>query len=310
MRKILLIGIILVLALNSHVYGQQLPLYSQYLLNSFVINPATAGINEYSLIQTNIRYQWMGFNDAPRTYIISANIPVTPKKIGMGGLIYSDETGPIIRSGINLAYAYHIEMGNELILSMGMFGGLMQYRVNGVEILLADEEERYLFDGVETATVPDASFGTYLYDDFGYLGFSFNHLFQNPLRKNLFIKDSESFGYLSNHLFITGGYRFELNSSWDIEPSAHLKLVKPLPAQIDLSVRVFYQKEVWLGLQYRTQDAAILAAGYEYKERLIIGYSYDFTISNIKNYSSGSHEVMLGYKFGGNKTKKGVALVN
>jgi len=311
MRKVLFIAFVSAWLLNTNVRGQQLPLYSQYLLNSFVINPATAGINDYSLIQTNVRYQWVGFHDAPRTFTISANIPAKPEKIGMGGFVYTDITGPITRSGINLAYAYHIEMGNELKLSMGMFGGLMQYRVNGEEILLADEEERYLFEGVESAIVPDASFGIYLYTDRGFAGFSFNHLLQNQLKTDLFNKNSESFGYLSSHLFITGGYRFELNSVWELEPSVHLKLVSPIPAQIDASVRVFYQAEVWLGLQYRTQDAMVITVGYEYKERLLIGYSYDFTTSNIKNYSSGSHELMLGYKLGGYPTKEGYSpLIN
>ncbi|HIA35654.1 MAG TPA: type IX secretion system membrane protein PorP/SprF [Flavobacteriales bacterium] len=298
MKKIIFITFISMWLSILSVNGQQLPLYSQYLLNSFVINPASAGVMDYSLVQTNVRYQWEGFHDAPRTFNISANIPNKQKKIGTGGFVFTDITGPVSRFGINLAYAYHVEMGNDLILSMGMFGGLMQYQVNGEEILLADEEERYLFEGVESAIVPDASFGTYLYTDRGFVGFSFNHLLQNKLKTDLFNKDSESFGYLSNHLFITGGYLFELNSVWDLEPSLLLKIISPLPPQMDASIRVLYDDEIWLGIQYRTQDAIVIAIGYEYKKRLIIGYSYDFTTSNIKNYSSGSHEVMLGYKFG------------
>ncbi len=298
MKKIIFTTFISLWLLLCNVNGQQLPLYSQYLLNSFVLNPATAGVRDYSLVQTNVRYQWEGFHDAPRTFNISANIPNKQKNIGTGGFIFTDITGPVTRFGINLAYAYHVEMGNELKLSMGMFGGLMQYQINGKDILLADEDERYLFEGIESAIVPDASFGTNLYTDRGYIGFSFNHLLQNQLKTDLFKKGSESFGYLTNHLFITGGYLFELNSVWEFEPSLLIKIVSPLPPQMDASVRVFYQENIWLGLQYRTQDAIVLAIGYEYKKQLIIGYSYDFTTSNIKNYSSGSHEVMLGYKFG------------
>lgn len=287
--------------------AQQLPMYSQYMLNDFVLNPAIAGKNDYKMVQSNIRYQWVGLNDAPKTFVISANIPYRPKKVGLGGYIFTDNAGPITMSGINLAYSYHLEMGEELRMSMGLFGGMMQYRVNGKEIILADEGERYLFDGIKTAIVPDASFGTYLYTDRFFTGFSFNHLFHNQLKQDLFDASSESFGYLSSHLFVTGGYRFEVNSEWDVEPSILIKMVSPIPAQVDVSARLFYRKELWLGLQYRTEDAFSITVGYEYNEKLHIGYSYDFTFSNLKRYSSGSNEIMLGYKFGntGSTNKKG-----
>ena len=289
--------------LLSDAYSQQLPQYSQYLLNDFVINPAMAGRNDYSLIQSNVRYQWLGFNDAPRTFTVSVNLPYKPDKVGLGGYMYTDIAGPLIRSGASMVYAYHIELGEELRLSMGMFGGFMQYRIDGQNIVLADEDERYLFEGFETALVPDASFGVNVYTDRGFAGFSFNHLFHNRLNTKLLSSTSPSFGYLKNHLFVTAGYRFELTSDLELEPSLLLKVVNPLPAQLDISARFIYQGEVWLGLQYRFNDAFVVTAGYEYKERMQLGYSYDFTMSNIKHYSTGSHEVMLGYRF--NNQRKG-----
>ena len=283
--------------LLMETYGQQLPMYSQYLLNDFVINPANAGRNDYSLIQTSVRYQWLGFNDAPRTFLASVNLPYRPGKVGLGGYIYTDITGPLVRSGASLAYAYHVELGNELKLSMGVFGGVMQYKIDGARIILADEDERYLFEGMETSLVPDASFGVNVYSERGFFGFSFNHLFHNRLNTKVFSSTSPSFGYLKNHMFLSAGYRFEMSSEIELEPSFLVKIVNPLPPQLDVSARVFYQKEVWLGLQYRLKEAFVVTVGYDYKQRLQIGYSYDFTMSNIKRYSSGSHEVMLGYRF-------------
>jgi len=282
--------------------AQQLPQYSQYLLNDFVINPALAGRNDFSLVQTNVRYQWVGFKDAPRTFTASVNLPYKTDKVGLGGYMYSDIAGPLSRSGINFAYAYHVDMGEELKLSMGMFAGMMQYRIDGPDLILADEEERYLFGSTETAVVPDASFGINLYTDRGFFGFSFNHLFHNRLSTKFFSSSSPSFGYLKNHLFVTTGYKFDLSSDLEIEPSLLLKVVNPLPPALDLSARFIYQEDLWLGLQYRLDDAFVISAGYAHKERILIGYSYDFTMSNIKRYSTGSHEVMLGYRF--NNTAK------
>ncbi|MBL4658434.1 MAG: PorP/SprF family type IX secretion system membrane protein, partial [Flavobacteriales bacterium] len=158
----------------------------------------------------------------------------------------------------------------------------------------------YLFEGGETALVPDGSFGVQVYDKRGWIGFSFNHLFHNRLNTKVFSTTSTSFGYLKNHLFVATGYRFELNSVLELEPSVLLKLVTPLPAQMDFSARFIYQEEVWLGLQYRLDDAFVVTIGYEYKKRIHMGYSFDYTTSTIKSYSEGSHEVMLGYRFNNN----------
>lgn len=296
MKSIVVIASILAFVVQE-AYTQQLPQYSQYMLNEMAINPAVVGKNDYSLIQTNVRYQWLGFNDAPRTFMASVNLPYRPDKVGLGGFIYTDVAGPLVRSGASFAYAYHVEMGEEIKLSMGMFAGVMQYRIDGTKIELADEDERYLFDGTETSLVPDASFGIQLYSDRGFAGFSFNHLFHNRLNTKLLSSNSASFGYLKNHLFVMAGYKFELNPVLEVEPSLLLKVVNPLPTQLDVSARFIYQKEVWLGLQYRMDDALIVTIGYEYKERIHLGYSYDYTTSNIKRYSDGSHEVMLGYRF-------------
>lgn len=284
-------------------YSQQLPQFSQYMLNEMVINPAVVGKNDFSLIQTNVRYQWLGFNDAPRTFMASVNLPYKPDKVGLGGFLYADYTGPLIRSGASFAYAYHVNMGKEIKLSMGAFGGVMQYTIDGASIILADEDERYLFEGTETSIVPDASFGVQLYSERGFVGFSFNHLFHNRLNTEIFKSSSPSLGYLKNHLFVMTGYKFELSDVLEVEPSLLLKVVTPLPAQLDVAARFIYQKEVWLGLQYRMDDALVITIGYEYKERIHLGYSYDYTTSNIKSYSEGSHEVMLGYRFNNSVTK-------
>jgi len=296
--------VVLLVSGTTVINAQQLPHYSQYLLNGFVLNPAIAGMNDYNLVQSNVRYQWVGMNEAPRTFLVSANFAYNPKKVGIGGYMFTDIAGPITRTGINLAYAYHLDMGNDLRMSMGVFGGMLQYRINGSEIILADEEERYLFDEVETALIPDASLGTYFYTDEGFVGISFNHLFHTKIKQDLFDESSASFGYLSNHLFIAGGYKFELREDLEIEPSAFVKIVSPIPPQLDLSVRLFYQEQLWLGVSYRTEDAVSVMIGYEYKEMFHFGYSYDFTTSDLRLYSDGSHEVMLGYRFDSKKKKK------
>jgi type IX secretion system PorP/SprF family membrane protein len=281
--------------------GQQLPLYSHFIMNDFIINPAVAGRNDYNLIQSNLRYQWVGINDAPKTIILSANIPYKIKKVGLGGYLFNDKMGAVSRTGFNLAYAYHIHIDEEYKLGLGVNGGLLQYRINGPELILADEAERYLFDAVETATTPDASLGMYLYSNSFFLGLSFNHLFKNKVAVKLFDKTAEHFGRLSRHTYITGGGRFKVHDLFELEPSALIKYSSPSQLQFDISTRIFYRKEIWMGITCRTKDAVVVLAGYDYKEKLQIAYSYDITTSHLKKYSDGSHELMLGYRFYSNK---------
>ena len=291
--------------------AQQLSLYSQYMLNDFVLNPAIAGSRDDYEFKSNIRYQWVGFANAPRTFTVSANIPFKPKKMGLGGYIINDVAGPIVRTGVNFAYAYHIQIREDMNLSMGLFAGLLQYKFNNSKIELADEEERYLFENNPSLILPDAAFGTYLYADNYFFGLSLNQLFHNRIKEKMFDKTSQSFGTLVRHLFITGGYKYQLNDDFGIEPSFLIKVLSPLPVQLDMSARVIYRDEIWLGVSFRTNDAFSVLLGYNYNEKLYFGYSYDFTTSDLRKYSSGTHEIMVGYHLEGSKKpqkrKKGKA---
>ena len=100
-----------------------------------------------------------------------------------------------------------------------------------------------------------------------------------------------------NHYFVTGGYEYELNGDIKIEPSFLLKYVDPLPVQYEFTLRGIYQDKLWLGGAYRKGTAIGLLIGYTLQDNLSIGYSYDILQSDIRNYSTGTHEIMLSLKF-------------
>jgi len=301
MKKFLLVSIILIIHYSLFIIqlrAQQLPQYSQYLINDYVLNPAIGGSKGSFEAKSNHRYQWVGIVDAPRTYILSVNGPLKSEKVGVGGYLFTDRTGPTSRSGFYLSYAYHFKLNENVKLSTGLFGGLIQYSVDGSKITLNDKADP-LSGGVESVVVPDASFGLYSYSDKFFLGVSAPQFFQNRLK--LFGDTSQD--RLKSHLFFTGGYKFILSDALEIEPSFLMKVMSPVPVQFDLSTKVIYQKKFWLGLSYRTYDAMSVMLGYSHLEQLFFGYSYDFTTSEIKNYSSGTHEIMIGIKFSKHQKK-------
>jgi type IX secretion system PorP/SprF family membrane protein len=298
MRKALYITVIVLLIHN--LKAQQLPQYTQYMLNEMAINPAVAGKDNYADVRSNNRYQWAGMTDAPRTYMLTLHSPLKNRNMGLGTHIYTDIVGPTRRVGISIAYAYHIKLTEKTKLSLGISAGIQQWGIDGHKLHLHDTGDDNLLIQYQTKIVPDFGAGLYIHNEKWYIGFSAPQLYQSPI--NLY-KDGDNKGTLVTHFILNGAYKIKINDDFKVEPSFLLKYANPTPLEIDLGARVIYQEQVWLGIGYRHHDAVTALIGFMYKNYLMIGYSYDFTTSNLKKYSSGTHEIMLGLRFSKQQSK-------
>jgi len=274
--------------------GQQSPMYTQYMFNKFVYNPAVAGVDPFFQIRSNHRFQWVGLTDPPLTNALSYYGPHSRLPMGYGGFIYYDMTGPTSKAGITGAYAYNVGIMGDMRLSMGVSLGLMQYKVDGTQIMIKDKNDDAIQDAVYASFVPDANLGLYLYSKKWWAGFSTTQLINTKLK---LFEQRTGLSKLKTHFYLAGGYMFDINDDFKIEPSAILKGTAPAQIQFDINTRVIFRDMVWLGLSYRTQDALSLLIGYTYDNRIHIGYSYDFTTTDLRKYSSGTHEIMIGYRF-------------
>ena len=124
--------------------AQQLPQYTQYMLNEMAINPAVAGKDEFADVRSNNRYQWIGITDAPRTYMLTLHGPIKDKNMGLGMHLYTDIVGPTRRTGLNASYAYHLKLKKDLFLSMGLTAGIMQWGIDGHKLKLHDSGDENL----------------------------------------------------------------------------------------------------------------------------------------------------------------------
>lgn len=292
-----LIGLIGFCAALGSATAQQLPHYSQYMLNDYVMNPAIGGKNAYFEAKSDNRYQWIGITDAPRTYILSVQGPDKSRKVGMGGYLFTDIVGPTRRTGLSFSYAYHLRLDREAKkkLSFGLSAGLLQFAVDAAKITLRDPADLVISNGYQSVIVPDLGFGAYFYSDKYYLGASIPQIY--PAKLRFFDYSATGLSRLETHFYFSGGYRFDIGDDFAIEPSAQVKIVKPVPVQYDLGARILYKQKIWVGGAYRNLDAISAMAGYLYEDYLMIGYSYDFSTTNIKNYSTGTHEVLIGLRF-------------
>lgn len=295
---ILLAAMAFLIALgNVKLYAQQLPHYSNYMLNSYSMNPAVGGSNPYYEALSNNRYQWLGITDAPRTYVLTVNGPTKSLNVGLGGMIFTDIVGPTRRTGFYLSYAYHLKLNDKIRLSMGLSAGALQFMVDASKITLRDANDVVISNGIQSTITPDFGAGVYAYstDKKWYAGFSVPQIVQS--RIHFTEVPSTNLSKLATHFYGMAGYRYNINDKIRLEPSLLLKYVKPAPLQFDIGLRAVYKDKFWLGGAFRYLDAVSAMVGYTMQQYLTFAYSYDFTTTDIRKYSTGTHEIVVGLKF-------------
>jgi type IX secretion system PorP/SprF family membrane protein len=314
-----LLSLIVLSFLCGTLLAQQVPMYSQYIMNGFLVNPSFAGRDGYTTVTLTTREQWVGLEQAPGTYAASFQTrilknsyiskatsvrkklvrPTKGGKVGLGGYIFNDNNGIMRRTGFQVAYAYHISMGqtrgypNNLAFGLAFTG--YQFAIN-TDGLIFDPDDPFLNNYDRSVFIPDFNFGASFTTAKYYVGFAMT----NILRGSLMFSDTTATNRNElGHFFLTGGYKFELAPDWTLEPSAFLKSSDMFSRsfQMDLTARVYYKNDYWLGLSWRTNDALVLLLGLKY-DRFHFGYAYDFTLTDLRRQSFGTHELTLAVKFG------------
>jgi type IX secretion system PorP/SprF family membrane protein len=306
MRKVCII--ILFLNILS-AKAQQTPVYSQYMIDKFLINPALAGFDGYSTISLVTRKQWIGLQDAPSTYCINGQIRVLKNsnvvnssypnkqpnsgKVGLGINVFSDKNGIFSRTGVQFTYAYHIDI-KKSHLSFGLTGIAYQFKANTSDLDLTQVNDETI-NGLKNFIVPDANLGVYYYNTLYYMGISANQLFESALK----IGEPSSSGKYNtlSYYNLIAGYKYKVSGFYILEPSVFLKTTKMLNFQTDFNLRLYFDDEYWAGISYRTNNAIIIMAGFK-TGRYYLGYSFDYNLTDIQRYSYGSHEIVISVKLG------------
>lgn len=301
--------------------AQQVPMYSQYIMNGFLINPSFAGRDGYTTVTLTTREQWAGLKQAPGTYAASFQTrllknsyiskstsvrkdltkPTKGSKVGLGGYIFNDNNGIMRRTGFQAVYSYHLTMGktgdvpNDLAFGLAL--SAYQFAIN-TDGLIYDVNDPFLNNYDRSVFIPDFNFGASYTTTKYYVGFAMTNLLRGSL---LFADTTDTKRHELGHYFLTGGIKFPLNKDWTLEPSAFIKSSDMLfkSIQMDLTTRVYYKGDYWAGLSWRTGDAIILMMGLRY-DKFYFAYAVDFTLTDIRKQSYGTHELTLAVKFGDN----------
>ena len=316
---------IIQLVIIGQISGQQSPMFSQYIMNGFLINPSLAGRDGYSTTTLTVREQWIGMKGGPSTYAASfqtspsksifgsmsrdsrkkVSKPLKSSKVGLGGSIFSDNNGIVHRTGFQADYAYHIPFGkgeSDLkFLSMGLALVTYQFSIKTSDLTYSYNDDPFLNSFDKSVFITDFNFGTSFATSRYYFGFSMTNLLRGAL---IYGNSSDNKSGEIGHFFLTGGVNIPVNKEWSLKPSAFLKTsdLGMKSAQLDLTARLFYKESYWAGVSYRTSDAIIVMFGLNY-DKFYFTSAFDFTLSDIRTSSAGSFEISIAAKFGDNTRK-------
>lgn len=283
------------LLLGGVLKAQQRPAYSQYMFNGLALNPAYAGSQRQFNAMAVIRSQWVNFEGAPKTQLLSAHAPLDRKNIGLGMLISHESIGVHIDWSAYASYAYQIKFKGRGVLSLGLQGGI-NYRQSDFTRLTVQTApgQDYLIGYYKKAT-PNFGTGIYYSTPKAYAGISSPYLVENKTfnvnSDGLLTQNREA-----RYYYLTAGKVMDVSDKIQWMPSFILRLQDKMPLGYDISANFYYNKLIGAGVSYRNGDSVIGMVQLVLNENLTFGYAYDYTLSSLRNQTQGSHELMFNYR--------------
>jgi type IX secretion system PorP/SprF family membrane protein len=319
--------VVLFLLGSVTVLAQQLPQYTQYVLNPLIINPAVSGIENYTDVKAGYRSQWNGLDGAPVTSYFSVTAPLGRNYVngdvlqvpadgdnptgpsyvrsyraaeahhGIGLTLITDKAGPIRQTFVNVNYAYHLGLTPYLNLAVGVSGGLSNYLLDTKLVTLETPIDNAIFGKNVNQLKPDVGAGLWAYSSNYFVGASVQQLLPQTLN---FSGNSaySSQGKAIPHYYFTGGVKFFLSDDVSLMPSVMFKVVNPAQNTFDINMKMGFRDHFWIGGSYRQTDAVAAMMGFTLDSFLSLGYSYDYTTSALNTVSNGTHEIVIGIYLG------------
>lgn len=275
--------------------AQQLQTSSFYDMQGVFHNPSTAG-TKGSMIGATYRTQWQGYSGAPKTATVFGSFDLPAQKIGIGGYIYNDKTGPTSRTGLQLAFAKHIPTGNDGKFSLGIEARGQQYRLDrdklstslGSDPALGTAENKMMFD---------AGFGISFTNKKFQAGISASQLVQSKLDFYTGNLNRSEEGRLYRHYYLHGSYNWDVDGATRIIPNFLAIYLPNAPTEIQGGIRVEHNEIFWWGLGFRSRQSFMLSAGVNVNKKFTLGYSFDLYNTPVSTFDNNgnAHEILLRY---------------
>ncbi|WP_413512174.1 type IX secretion system membrane protein PorP/SprF [Myroides odoratus] len=294
-KRITILGVSL-LNLGSWcvLYAQQDPMYTQYMYNATVINPAYAASKETMSFFGLYRNQWIGIEGAPKTANIGFTTPLQNSNLGLGVNFVNDHIGALDENSISFDLAYTLELNGQYKLALGVKGTANLLSLSYSKLNIYDQTSVYMYEDIKNRFNPNVGAGTYFFSDVAYLGLSvpkvFNTDYYDDIKRTI-VRQKPVF-------YLIGGYVFDLGQEWLVKPAFLSKIGKGKPS-LDLTANFLFQEKFTIGTAYRWNASISALTGVQINSEWFIGYTYDFDTSKINPYNAGSHEIFMRFDWVG-----------
>ncbi|MEL4307447.1 PorP/SprF family type IX secretion system membrane protein [Joostella sp. CR20] len=277
---------------SNSAYAQQESQYTQYMYNTVTINPAYAGSRGVLSFNGLYRSQWVGLDGAPETMAFSANTPIGLGKVGLGLSFGNDKIGPSTETTVAADFSYTIKTNNDLKISFGLKGGFNSLNVDVNKLNPDQPLDPSLYNIDKVSAVVGVGF--YIHNEKWYVGLSSPNVLETKYYDDVAVSTASE----KAHIYLIGGYVFDLSRSVKFKPAVLTKAVVGAPLAIDLSANFLINEKFTLGAAYRFDAAVSALAGFQVSDNLMIGYAYDYDTTDLGNYNAGSHEIILRFELG------------
>ncbi len=300
-RKILIISSLLWPFLLA---AQQEQLYTQFMFNKLAVNPAYAGNDPVTSVNLLYRDQWNGFAGAPKTQVLSLSAPLADNKIGLGFNLINHTIGVSQKLSLEAMYAYRFKVG-EGMLSMGVSASSRRFTLDFTDSRLMAiqglENDPSIVQERISKNLFNFGFGIYYNTDLYYLGASIPRLGQ----VNLDFDENDILSQEVRHLNLMGGAAFAWSERFTFKPQLMVRITENAPLDFELNFSGTVDERYTVGVSYRAGgnqggigESLNAIFALQLNEQLLLGFAYDFTLSDIRTYQNGSVEMMLHYRFG------------
>lgn len=293
MRALHSIWLALALATGGTLQAQQDVMISQYLFNGLLINPGYAGSHPYTSSSLLHRSQWNQFDGAPTTSVLAVDGALRNNSMGMGVLMVHDQIGLTTQTDVSVNFAYRMRLGAGR-LAFGLRGGLGNTRADLFAAELSDPGDPNYSENQQITQAAKFGFGAYYHLQRFYLGVAIPTLTALGPTAQTAVP----------HLLTTAGVVMKVSDGVMLKPSFLVKMVETEHPQVDLNLHALFAEKIWLGAGWRTGDAIVSMMEIQVTPELRIGFARDFTLSEIRDFSAGSNEVLIGFDFGQGITAK------
>lgn len=276
-----------------NVNAQQDPQYTQYMYNTMSVNPAYAGSSGHTIINVLARTQWVGVEGAPDTQTLSFDTPLGFSGVGLGINLTNDRIGPANEISLDINTSYTVRTSDEGNLALGLKLGARHLNVDWKKGLVKDRDDKGLTGNINRF-LPTIGAGIYYYTSNWYLGTAIPNFINTD-----HYDDSNNGGDIAKermHLFLIGGYVFNLNERVKFKPAFLTKIVNGTPLSLDVSANFLFNEKITTGIAWRWDDSISALIGLQASRSLHIGLAYDLTTSNYSNYNFGTYELMIKWE--------------